>query len=458
MFEVVATNHRPYKLEQDYLFPPRASEWLPKNHLVYFVREVVDEIDTSEFEKEKTETRGRASYSPKMMLGLTLYCYCIGERSSRAIERRTYEDVACIYMSGGEHPDHTSLSEFRRKNLEAMERVFSEVLRLCDEAGLVSLGEVALDGTKLKANASKHKAMSYARLKEKELHYREKVKKLLAEAEAADEKGKAPKASVLDDIEFSRNRLQVIRKAKKSLERQARALSEQQEAEAKSKDAKGRKGELPSADEVLNAPLPKAVIGVDKHGKPVAKAQENFTDAESRIQKTASGYVQGYNVQAAVDTQSQVVVANAVTNHNSDTLHLMPMLALMFLTLGGLPEKLLADAGYFSDANVVAAHMVGVEPYIPPSRKKHGVEPIPIRGKPPDKATHRELMRRKLSTTEGKMTYGRRKSTVEPVFGQIKEAQRIRAFLLRGISKVRGEANLIFASHNLRKLHKARAS
>lgn len=443
---------RPWKPQQSYLLPPSPREWLPEGHLAYFILDTIGELDlteiTSEYEKE---LRGYPPYHPVMMVALLLYAYCVGVPSSRKIERRTYEDIAFRVITADQHPDHVRISEFRRRHLKALGGLFLQVLKLCRKAGLVKLGHVALDGTKMKANASKHKAMSYERMKKEEEKLEAKVKELLEAAEQVDADedaryGKNRRGDELpEELRRAETRLARIRELKAELEAEAKA----QRQAAKNHDD----DEPPSAGGPTE--LPEHQIPTTQDGTPVPKAQRNFTDAESRIMKTGDGYVQGYNAQAVVDGEHQVIVAQAVTNQPPDVQHFAPMVEQTIANCEEIPDKLSADAGYFSEENVAYGANQGIDLYIATGRRKHG-EPAPTaKGRPPKDMSLKQAMARKLATKAGSAVYARRKAIVEPPFGQIKHARGFRRFLLRGLDKVRGEWSLITMTHNLLKLFAA---
>jgi transposase len=430
-------------------------DWLPEGHLARFILDLVKELDLGRiYARYERDLRGFPPYHPQMMVALLLYGYCVGVPSSRKIERKTYEDVAFRVIAGEEHPDHSRINEFRRVHLEALSGLFVQVLRLCQKAGLVKLGKVALDGTKMKANASKHKAMSYQRMGEEEKRLRARVSELLAEAEKVDAKedaefGVGRRGDELpEELQRAETRLKRIREAKKALEAEAR----QQHEEAK--NAKDHDDPPPPPTET---PLPKHKIPTTDEGKPTPKAQRNFTDPESRIMKTGDGYVQGYNCQAMVDAEHQVIVAQAVTNQPPDAEHLVPMLVQTVANCGAKPEKLLADAGYYSEANACEAEKWNVDPYIATGRQRRSEPPPQVLGRPPADLTNKQQMARKLATKDGAAVYARRKVIVEPVFGQTKEARGFRRFLLRGLAKVRHEWSLISLTHNILKLYVATA-
>jgi transposase/IS5 family transposase len=409
--------------------------------------DVVRELDLAGiYAHYERELRGYPPYHPEMMTALLLYGYCSGVASSRKIERKTYEDVAFRVIAAGHNPDHTAISEFRRIHLEALVGLFMQVLQLCQKAGLVKLGHVALDGTKVKANASKHKAMSSDRMKEKEKELQAKVQALLQAAENEDayedqKYGVTRRGDELpEELQRAKSRLAKIRAAKKALEEEA--------AHGPDEDDEGGAG---------GTHLPNHVVPATKEGKPEPKAQRNFTDPDSRIQKSGDGFVQGYNAQIAVDEKAQIIVAQAVTNQPPDVQHLVPVLERVRENCGAMPLSTSADAGYFSATNVKQAQEMGTDPHIATGRRKHD-EPAPkVRGRTPANLTPKERMARKLRTRKGRETYAKRKWVVEPVFGQIKGVRGFRQFLLRGLEKVRGEWALISLTHNLLKLHLAAA-
>jgi transposase len=448
----VGKSYRPYSPKQAFLLPPSPTEWLPDDHLAHFVMDVVAQLDLSAIHRrcQGTDPRGTQPYHPLMMTSLLVYGYCVGVVSSRKIEKSTHESVAFRVIAGGEHPDHTRISEFRRVHLDDLAELFFQVLALAKKAHLVKLGNVALDGTKMKANASKHKAMSYDRMEKDAARLRQRVRELLAAAEAADtwedaEYGKGRSGDELpEELRRAETRLARIKQLKAELEAEAR----QQDEEA----AKPGDGLPPPPSET---PLPSHKIPRTKDGGIDPKAQRNFTDAESRIMKSSEGYVQAYNCQAVVDEEHQIIVAQAVTNQAPDAEHLVPMLVQTVGNCGAKPDNLLADAGYFSEANVCEVTKWRIDPFIPPRREKHSEERKPVLGRPPDDLTTKERMVRKLATKAGRAVYALRKKIVEPVFGQIKEARGLRRFLLRGLKKVRGEWALVALTHNLLKIYRA---
>lgn len=450
---------RPYEPRQGYLLPPSPLEWLPEGHLAYFLLDVVGELDLSGiYAPYEREVRGYPPHHPRMMVALLLYGYSIGVCSSRQIERRTHEDVAFRVLSGGTHPDHSCISEFRRIHLKALSELFVQVLRLCRKAGLVKLGHVALDGTKVQANASKHKAMSYERMKEQEEQLSAKVRDLLQQAESADAQddtkyGVGRRGDELPtELQRAQSRLQRIRQAKAELEAEAKQARESSSDgdDDKEEDDSGSGGSSGGGTE-----LPSHRVPTRADATPTAKAQRNFTDPDSRIMKSSNGFLQGYNAQLVVDSAAQVIVAHGVGNQPPDAEYMAPMVEQTITNLGRIPAKMSADAGYFSEANVTRASARGVEPFVATGRFKHGQRPSCPRGRPPKGMSVKAQMARKLSTKRGRSVYARRKVIVEPVFGHIKEGRGFRRFHLRGMGNVQGEWALVCIGHNLRKLHSA---
>ena len=445
---------RAFDPDQDLLLPPSLDEWLPAEHLARFIAELVDEhLDLSRIHAAYTEGRGAPPYDPRLMVRILLYGYTTGVRSSRKLEAACVDVVAFRWLAAGTAPDYRSIGRFRKRHLSALGHLFVQALALCQAAGMVRLGQVALDGTKLRANASRRKAMSYARMSEKEKILAQEVSDLLAEAEAIDrsedaEYGKDRRGDELpEDLRRRETRLAKIREAKQALEEEARERAEAA-AEAKARD----KGE----DEDTVA---ERVAQAGEKAVPRPRAQRNFTDPESRIMKTSDGaFHQCFNAQAVVDAAHQVIVATDVTDNAADVANLIPMTAQTIANTGHAPAQLLADAGYSSQDNLERAAQVsaqtGVEFFIAPGRAKHD-EPVPVapRGRIPKHATPKQRMARKLKTKRGRAVYARRKTIVEPVFGQMATLQNAKQLLLRGLDGARGEWLLLAACHNLRKLH-----
>ena len=430
--EVVAKTYRPYQPEQTLLLPPALEDWLPEGHLARFVSDVVDELDLSEIEATyEDEERGFPPYHPRMMVKVLVYAYCTGIYSSRRIQKALGDSVAFRYLGAGNEPDFRTISGFRMRHGRALEGLFVQILQLCREAGLVKLGRVALDGSKVKANASKHKAMSYGRMKEREAQLEKEVSALLKEADRTDqsEDARYGRESSGDELpaELARrqSRLEKIRQAKKALEDEAKA--------APAKDGK-------------------------KDATPDAKAQRNFTDPESRSQHTVDGYIQGYNAQLAVDDAHQVIVAQEVVQSGADTPSMIPMVEMIEANTGELPAILLADAGYWSEKNDEHLFEQGIDAYIAAGREQClGPAETGPRGRIPAGLGARQRMKRKLRTRAGRRHYARRKAIVEPVFGLIKQARGFRQFLRRGLDAVRQEWSLVCTAHNLLKPYGATA-
>ena len=426
----MAKTYRPYVPEQDLLLPPSLREWLPEDHLAFFVSDLIDQLDlsavTSGYEDEE---RGYPPYHPVMLTKVLVYAYCVGVFSSRKIQRRLVEDVAFRVLAAGNAPDFRTIADFRKTHLTALRGFFEQVLRLARELGAPRVGRVALDGTKINANASKHKAMSYGRMREKQRQLREEVTELLAQAEAADaaedaEYGPDRRGDELPaELQRRESRLTRIREAKRALE-------------ARAKDEAAAKGQPAES------------------AKPDSKAQYNFTDPESRIMKGPDGFVQAYNAQVAVD-ELQLIVGHAVTQEMNDKKQLLPMITTIEQQSGDTPTQLLADAGYCSDENLSAIADTTIDSYISTRKQKHGERPGPCpRGPLPKTATIVDRMSRKLHAKAGAAVYAARKGIVEPVIGQIKHARGFRQFLLRGFENVQGEWSLVCTTHNILKLYR----
>lgn len=454
---------RDCNLDQLLLLPASLHDWLPEGHLARFVADVVETLDLAAIyaKYEEGDGRGLAAYDPRMMVRLLIYGYCRGVASSRRIERATYEDVAFRYLAADEHPDHDTIADFRKEHLANLAQLFVQVLRLCQQAGLVKLGHVALDGTKVKANASKHKAMSYERMGETEKRLEAEVKGLLEEAARVDaeEDGKYGKGKRGDELpgELARRetRLAKIREATAALEREAREQAEEEKARVEARLKERQKQEAERGRKFGGRP-PQAPD--PEQAQPDPKAQRNFTDPDSRIMKDGATkeFVQAYNAQAAVDSHAQVIVVAGVTQEENDKQQLIPVLEQVEVLSGSKPQRATADSGYFSEANVTDPRLQGIDLFVAPDRQKHS-EQVPVAtGPPPPRSSGwAEQMRYKLRTPEGRAIYKMRKAVVEPVFGQIKEQRGFRRFLLRGVARVTAEWKLICATHNLLKLYRS---
>ena len=456
-------NFYPDAINQILLFPPSLHDWLPDGHLARFLADVVAALDLSSIYKsyQEKDGRGQAAYAPEMMVRLLLYGYATGVYSSRKIQTRTFEDIAFRYLSGDQHPDHATIAEFRKRHLDALSGLFIQALLLCAEAGLVKLGHVSIDGTKIKANASKHKAMSYKRMNETEARLKQEIDALLAEAEKTDAEedalhGKDRHGDELPaELQRRESRLQKIREAKAALEQDAEEKAAQKRAEVEQKLAE-REEEEKRTGKKKRGRKPKAPD--PEQSKPDDKDQRNFTDPESRIMPDGSNkgsFVQGYNAQIAVDSASQVIVAAEITQETNDKQQLIPMIAQIEANLRQKPEKVSADAGYISEANVTDTLVREVDLYVATGRDKHGDVTATNDNPPPSNASPKETMRDKLRTAAGRTVYKMRKAIVEPVFGQIKEVRGFRRFNLRGQQNVRHEWRLVCAVNNLLKLFRS---
>jgi len=441
--------YRPYHPHQLLLLPPALQEWLPEGHLAYFLSDLVDSFDLRAIEAVyEDELRGGPPYHPVMMVKVLLYAYCTAVYSSRRIARRLHEDVAFRVLAAGNTPDFRTISDFRKQHLTALGGLFGQVLALAQQAGLVKLGHVALDGTKLRANASKHKAMSYGRMPQEEARLAAEVAALLQRAEetdAAEDAHFGPDVSgdeVPEELRRREDRLRKIREAKAALEARAKERAATEQA--------SRAAQAPPGSRPGRPPAP-------SRETPQDRAQYNFTDPQSRIMKDADGaFIQAYNAQVAVDAHRQIIVAADVTNQAADAPHLIPMTNALEQNTRIRPTRLLADAGYFSEANVTTLTMRQIDAFITPQKEKHTQpQPPAPRGRIPQHLSVRDLMRRKLQTKAGRAVYSRRKVIVEPVLGQIKAARGFRRFLLRGLAKVKGEWLLVTLAHNVCKLFQA---
>ena len=458
---------RAWKIDQPLLLPATVQDFVEPSHLARFVLGLVrDELDLNEITGTYGSAKGQPPFHPVMMVALLLYAYCCGVYSSRRIAKACRERVDFMSIVGLDAPDFRTVSEFRKRHLEALSGLFVQILMLCQKAGLVKLGHVALDGTKVKANASKHKAMSYERMEARAAELEAEVAKWLAAAEAADaaedtlhgrdKTGEEMPAWVAD----KKKRAEKIRQAKAELEAEAKAAAAQKaraqaEAEEKRK-AEGRK--RPG-----KPPAPPS-------SEPEPKAQKNFTDPESRIMKSKDGFVQAYNAQAAVDAEAQIIVAQGVTQSAADSGQLVAMTDAVETNLGRKPGQLSADAGYCSEANLAALEAREIDAYLATGRARDAAagtavedgaagSVAPAAASSPNEApppTRVEAMRAKLKSGGHDSPYRLRKQVVEPVFGQIKQARGFRQFLLRGLDNVAGEWALLCNSHNLLKLFQGR--
>lgn len=442
----MSKHFRPWKIDEAQFLPPSVQDFVPEDHLSRFIVALVREsLDLSAITASYTSGLGQPPFDPRMVTALLLNGYASGLYSSRRIAKACVERADFMMIVAGDPPDFRTISDFRKRHLGALAGLFVQVLKLAEKAGLVKLGHVALDGTKIKANASKHKAMSYGRMKQRDAELQAEVDRWLAAAEAADvEEDKLHGAKRGDElpkwVADKQKRIEKIRAAQAELEAEAQAAAEEErriEAEKQARrDAEGRqktgkKTEPPSDD-------------------PDPKAQRNFTDPESRILKTKDGYIQGYNAQAAVDGTAQIIVAHGLIQTTSDHGQVVPLVDGIEVNLGRKPAQVSADSGYLSEANLASLEARAITPYIATGRAKH---PIADNGRIGGPLT--QAMRRKLKRAGWRSRYRLRKLIVEPVFGQIKQARGFRQFLLRGIEKVSAEWAMICTAHNLTKLAKA---
>ena len=450
-------------IDQSLLMPPCLQDWLPENHLARFVADLVKSLDLSAFYRsyEEKDGRGQAAYHPMMMVRLLLYGYCIGVTSSRQIEKRTHEDVAFRYLSADEHPDHSVINEFRKRHLGALAGLFLQALQLCQKAGLVKLGHVALDGTKLQANASKHKAMSYGRMAEAEEKLKAEVEELLKRAEASDaaedEKEKQGQSDKLpEELARRESRLKKIQQAKAELEAEAKQKAEQEKMDAEAKIAARRKQEEKTGKKMGGRP---PQVPDPEQAVTDAKAQRNFTDPDSRIMPDGAhkgSFVQAYNAQIAVDAEAQIIVAADITQEPNDKQQLAPVLEQVEQNTGAKPVASSADAGYWSPEQVADKRVEGIDLHVATKRDKHGTSTETVTSVDSVKvATALEQMKQKLQSDAGRAIYKMRKAIVEPVFGQIKECRHFRRFSLRGLKKVRAEWKLVCLTHNILKLFRS---
>ncbi len=441
---------QPINRDTSYLLPPSLQDWLPEKHLARFVVDVVDQLDLSEV-VNRYGGGGSAPYHPALMLGLLFYGYATGTFSSRKLEQATYDSVAFRFISGDTHPDHDTIATFRKRFLPELEGLFVQMLVMAKVMGVFKLGKVSLDGTKIKANASKHKAMSWGYANKLEEQLRQEVRELLRQAELADAEDESD-MDIPDELVRREDRIAAIKKAKAEIERRAqeRFEAEQAEYEAKLKQRKDKEEKTGKKARGCKPKPPEA--------GPRDKDQVNFTDEESRIMPSSEGFVQGYNAQAGVDVDSHLIVENHITQQSNDKQEVEP-------TLKGLKENeanlgkveaLLADAGYFSADNVAQCEDAGMTPYISDHRERHNLawderfkSPPPC----PEDADAVTKMAHRLRTHEGKAIYAKRKSTVETVFGIIKEVMGFRRFHLRGLDVAQGEWNLVCTAWNLKRMY-----
>src|SRR6516165_5891241 len=456
---------RAWTIDQPLLLPLSVQDFVAPDHLARFVLAlIVDELDLIEIVAAYSNEKGQPPFNPHMMTALLLYAYCRGLYSSRRIARACRERVDFMSIVALDPPDFRTISSFRKRHLKALGGLFVQVLKLCEKAGLVKLGHVALDGSKIKANASKHKAMSYERMEKRAGELEAEVARWLSSAEAADAGedklyGRDKSGEEMPDwVADKKRRAEIIRAAKAALEAEAKAAAEakvkEETAVEEKRQAEGRR-----------KPGPKAA---PPSGEPSPKAQKNFTDPESRIMKSKDGFVQAYNAQATVDAEAQIIVAQDVTQSAVDCGQLLPMIDAVEKNLGRKPEQASADSGYCSEANLEALESRHIDGYVATSRAKDAAKDevaveaidvcagtnLPQPGKPP---TRIDAMRAKIKAGGHSSPYRLRKQLPEPVFGQIKQARGFRQFLMRGLEKVKAEWALICTVHNVLKLAQGRS-
>lgn len=447
----MSKDFRAWKIDDTQLLPASVQDYVPKDHLSRLIVALVrEELDLSTISGSYRGALGQPPFDPRMMTALLLHGYASGLYASRRIAKAAVERADFMMIVAGDPPDFRTISEFRRRHLHALAALFVQVLKLAAQAGLVKLGHVALDGTKIKANASKHKAMSYERMKKREAELKAEVDRWLEAAEAADAEedklyGNKRGDEMPDWVADKAKRLEKIREAKAALEAEAKAAAEEEMRRRQKADEERR---TEGRKKTGKPPAPRS--------EPDGKAQRNFTDPESRILKTKDGYIQGYNAQAAVDATAQIIVAHTLDNNGSDQAQFAPLLDAIKANLKRNPDEVSADAGYCSAANLRTLGRRRIRGYIATGRQKHGVASATAK-RPLKPGSLRARMSAKLRRAGHRSRYRLRKQLVEPVFGQIKQATGFRQFLLRGIEKVKAEWALICTAHNLRKLARAAA-
>jgi transposase len=446
------SNFRPFDRETGFLLPPSLDDWLPERHLARFVVEVIGSLDLSAMARSYRGT-GSASYHPELLLGVLVYGYTTGVFSSRKLERATYDSVAFRFISGNEHPDHDTIATFRRRFLKEIEGLFVRVLELAREMGLLKMGTVGLDGTKIHANASRHSALSYEHAGKIEVQLKAEVAELLARAEAADQAEVIDGMSIPDELARREQRLAKLAEARAKIEARAKERFEQEMAEHRAKLAARQAQVEATGKKPGGRPPAPPVEG------PQPKDQINLTDEDSRIMPVAGGgFDQCYNAQAVVATESLLVIAAEVVQAPNDKQQIAPMLAKIDALPEGLgrPDTLLADNGYFSETNVTACAAVDIAPLIALGRESHHQswrERFATAPPAPENPTPIEAMAWRLRTPQGKKLYGLRKQTPEPVFGIIKSVMGFRQFLLRGLDCVRGEWSLVTMAWNIKRMY-----
>ena len=442
--------------ETVYLFPPSVQDWLPEGHLARFVVEIVEQCNLERL-KASYAGRGSEAYSPEMLVALLFYGYATGVFSSRKLERSTYDSVAFRYVAANSHPDHDTIATFRRRFLPMLKGLFVQILMIATEAGVLKLGTVSLDGTKMKANASKHKALSYGHACKVENQLKVEVAELMKKAEAADKADIPDGMSIPEELERREERLKVIAQAKAEIERRAAERHAVEQADFKKKQADRAAKQKQSGKKPRGKEPKPPVAG------PTDKDQVNLTDEESRIMPASGGgFKQAYNAQAAVDTETMLIITTHVTQETNDKQQMSPALEALAALPGqlGKVDTIIADCGYYSETNVKDCEAKEIVPYIAIDRQSHNPsvwerfrEPEPL----PDNADAVARMKHRLKTAVGKAVYAIRKSTVEPAFGVIKAVMGFDRFSLRGCTAVSGEWDLACIAWNIKRLHVLRA-
>ncbi len=448
----MAVEFIPIDRETPYIFPPCVQDYLPEGHLARFVVEIVEQLDLSQLSGVYAG-KGSKPYHPALLVALLFYGYATGVFSSRKLEKATYDSIAFRYICANTHPDHDTIAEFRKRFLKELEALFVEILLVGAELGLVKLGTISLDGTKMKANASRHKALSWEYANKLEAQLQGEVQELLRLAEEADQGSLPEEMDIPAELKRREERLEAIARAKEEIQTRAQARFEREQAEFEAKQAR-REAYEKQTGKKARGKKPKPPTP-----EPQPKDQVNLTDEESRIMPTSSGgFEQAYNAQAGVDVETHLIVEQHVTQHTNDKQEIEPALAHMaqLPTELGQAGSLLADTGYFSEANVERCEEASIAPLIPEKREKHNL-PLEARfaedPEPPDNPKPVQAMRHRLQTKQGKALYAKRKSSVETVFGIIKHVQGFRQFLLRGLDSVQSEWALVCIGWNLKRMH-----
>ncbi len=436
---------------QPFLMPPSIQEWLPQRHLARFIVDTVEILDLNDIYKEYNKG-GKEAYDPRSLLCLLFYGYSTGTFSSRKIEQATYDSIAFRYISANTHPDHDTIANFRKRFLPQISDLFVQILSIAQEAGLLKVGKVSLDGTKVKANASKHKALSYKHIKKLQTQLEAEVEALLKKAQEADNSQSDDGLNIPEEIERREDRLQVIKEAKEKIEARAAQRYDKEHKEYKEKMDKREAKEKLTGKKTAGK-KPKAPTE-----EPRDKDQVNLTDEESRIMPTSGGgFEQCYNAQASADHDSRLILHTHVTQNANDKQEIIPTMKWYEKHPEFKPSTALnADAGYFSEDNIESCIQNSITPYISFGKEQHN-QPLEARFKEadplPDDPTEVERMKHRLQTIEGKAIYAQRKSVIEPIFGIIKHIMGFRQFMLRGFKKVQGEWNLVCMAYNLKRLY-----